>query len=285
VNSDDAQGDDVWLRLYLAVISWILVGVGLFSVIGFSPGGLLTRAWSPAPLVLGCIGLLAAAVGRSVARVFLVGLGACFVIVGIALGVELWPLLGAGDFPTVGVLAMVATGAAGMWLAWGRYRQNPAGGAMPEGVPATSDGRSTERWWQTRWWLALVALGFPFVFGISAAFAAAVTSSPAATGCGLPGEKLLRAQASALAERIPGLTLGSLSGCDSGDPAWIEWQHHSLPRLVTSAKAAGCRDAYLDEWDEQVEFMVCDIGAAPLFLDINIDPDADDVTGSISLGD
>lgn len=283
MNRVDDPDDGVWLLLYLALTSCILLGVGLLSVAGFSPGGVLTRWWSAVPLVLGGLGLLAAAVGRSLARLFLGGLGALLVIAGLGLTVEFWTLMGRADRTTVGILAMVVAGAACLWLAWGGSSRKPAGGATLGDSPAVPGGHSSQRRRQSRWWLALIATGLPFVLGISAAAAAALGSGPATAGCGLLGERLLQTQASALAEHLPGLALGSLGGCDSGDPAWISWDHDSLPGLVASARAAGCHDAYPHEWDEQDQFMVCGAGPTQLLLSIEIDPDIPGVTGSISL--
>jgi hypothetical protein len=74
-----------------------------------------------------------------------------------------------------------------------------------------------------------------------------------------------------------------LGGCDSGDAASIEWDHASLSGLLASATAAGCRDAYPEEWDGEYGYMVC--GEGPTQLLLTIEPDAGEygATGSLSL--
>jgi hypothetical protein len=46
---------------------------------------------------------------------------------------------------------------------------------------------------------------------------------------------------------------------------------------------AGCRDAYLADWDEEYSYMVCGEGPTQLVLTIEPDPRESGATGSIPL--
>jgi hypothetical protein len=50
-----------------------------------------------------------------------------------------------------------------------------------------------------------------------------------------------------------------------------------------AAIAAGCRDAYLEDWDGRYSHLVCGNGPTQLLLTIEPDPGKPGATGSISL--
>ena len=52
---------------------------------------------------------------------------------------------------------------------------------------------------------------------------------------------------------------------------------------MASARVAGCRDAHLEDWDEEYSYLVCDDGPIPLILTVEPDPGKSGATGSISL--
>lgn len=269
--------EDVWRRVFLALASFVLLGVGALSSAGFSPGGLIPERLSAAPLTLGVLGLVAVVTGRLV-RVALGGLGVVLTAVGLGLGAPMAWASGGVDSATLGLFAVAGAGAASAWLACTPRRRASGAAQLTFG--------STEPWWRSRWWLGLVVTGFPFLFGTAAAAAAIVGNSPDATGCGPAGERLLRNESRALAEQLPGLRLGSLRGCDSGDPASIKWEHDDLARLVASAKASGCvAEADVSD-DDPDTVMVCTTRYTQLILEISTGPDPAKLSahGSISLG-
>jgi hypothetical protein len=274
--------DGVWRRLYLAVLAWILVGFGVLGWIGVSPGGLLSGRWFLVPVGLGLGGLVAATVGPVAARVALGAISGVLALVGLGWIGILWTVAGLTSTETVTAVAIVATGVSGLSLAASRRRPGSVLLASSSGTGPEARRAPAERWWQTRWWLMLVATGFPFAFGIAASLLA-VIAAPSTPGCGESAERVLVASARGLAAQVDGLRLGALWGCDSGDTAGIGWEHASLSSLLTSARAAGCRDAYLEDWDEDYSYMVCGEGPTQLVLTIEPDPEDSGATGSISL--
>jgi hypothetical protein len=274
--------DGVWRRLYLAVLAWILVGFGVLGWIGVSPGGLLSGRRFLVPVGLGLGGLVAATVGPVAARVALGAISGFLALAGLGWVGLLWTVAGLSSPETVSAVAIVATGVSGLSLAATWPRRGSVRPASSSGTGQQARPAPAERWWQTRWWLMVVVTGFPFAFGISASLLA-MLAAPSTPGCGESAERVLVASANGLAARVGGLHLGELGGCDSGDPAAIEWEHASLSGLRASATAAGCRDAYLEDWDVEYSFMVCGEGPTQLILTIEPDQGESGATGSISL--
>jgi hypothetical protein len=273
----DTSGDGVWYRLYLALLSWILIGLGCLAVLNVGLAGRLAERWLLVPVGLGILGLTAAAIGPLPARRALAGISGLLVLIGAYQLIEGWMVMGLDSSETVSAAALVVAGVAGVWLAraWSVTR-------IPRPAQRSGTAAARERWWQTRWWLLLVVTAFPFALGITAALVSVVTA-PSASGCDAPAQRALADHAGALATRINGLHLGEPGGCDSGDSAYIGWEHASLDELVASASAAGCRDAYVEDWDDEYHFMVCDQGFSQLLLLINLDTEVSGVTGDLFL--
>ena len=267
----DTTDDGVWQRVYLALLGYALLAIGLLAqLVGEALGGLVARQWSPWLLLAGLVAVAGAVVGGRFARFIQLGLGGLLVIV--ALGTWAQTVFVPLDGAALPLLVVALTGVAALWM--GR-RPAPTGAAA--GVPR-------ERWWRRRWWVVVVALGFPFAFGASAAFLT-VVGGGAPAGCDEAGGRVLQAEASALSEQIPGLVLGEMGGCDSGDAAWIDWEHDSLPAMRASALAGDCREHSFDEGDGPESYLVCGDGLHRISVYFDSDRSDGPGSGSISLGD
>ena len=282
----DTSDDGVWRRLYLALLSWILVGVGILGRVGVSPGGLLSGRWLLLPVGLGLAGLVAATLGPVAARVALCAISGFLALAGLGWIGLLFTVAGLDSSETAAAIAVVATGLSGLSLvaSWPGRGSTMAASSSSSSSASRPDGRPgpAERWWHTRWWLMLVVTGFPFAFGISASLLALV-AAPSTPGCGDSAERVLVATAHDLATHLAGLHLGELGGCDSGDAASVEWDHASRSDLVASARVTGCRDVDFEDGDAGYTYMVCGAGSTQLLLTIDPETAESGVTGSISL--
>ncbi len=265
----DNSDDGVWERVYLALLSWALVGIGGLAGAGLLPGWSRAGWWSLLPVAVAVLGLIAAAVGPVPALVGLGGISGLIVAAGLYWIVTTWTVSSFDSPETIAAVGTIGTGLGGAWLTrkW-LLRGSP-------GYPL-----APERWWRTRWWLLLVVLGFPFAFGFSAVLLSVATTPD--TGCAPSEERMLGLRANAFAHDVSGLRLGEKGGCDSGGPPSIEWDHPSLSDLLAAAKTTGCRDAYLEEWDYRSQFMVCGQGPTSLLLSIYPDHENSGASGDLS---